>query len=261
MRAVQARRWAALASWCLSVALVGLCPGPVLALYLPSTRAPPCCWAWLGLLPGWVGLGGVVWWSVWAGGWWCSPTSFLPIPRLSTCAYWPTLPTSFAYPGPPCPLLGWSCLTYAYSLATYGWCLPLFPTSFQGYCRASPWLSYAYSLGLPLGCPVLHLLYMGLRPVTCPIPWSGASGSSTLVFGIYVYGFSLLSIGSLPWFRVYHLASQPLGCVLECRLGLLCPCVKVALATPWAVPQSLLPHRGGPEALLHSTVFHLVVDI
>lgn len=119
--------------------------------------------------------------------------------------------------------------------------------------------------GLALGCvlsctlytwgsapwPVLYLGAVLAVVVPCPL----VSMSRGSVCYLLVLTFCV------PWFRVYHLASQPLGCVLGCRLGLLCPCVKVALATPWAVPQSLLPHRGGPEALLHSTVFHLVIDL
>lgn len=167
--------------------------------------------------------------------------------------------TSFAYPGARlplfCPCAGLAMVMlwlsfYLFSGLSYGYllaypCLPLglswaplglvpvlVPYLFSGLVPGFSPAILCLLPGLALGCSVLHPLYLGLRPVTCPVPRSGASGSSTLVFGIYVYGFSLLSIGSLPWFRVYHLASQPLGCVLGCRLGLLCPCVKVALATP-----------------------------
>lgn len=156
-----------------------------------------------------VGLGGVVWWSV-VVGWECLaclplfwgtlgpmpawlptpfrgflPTSFLAYP----CCLWAGYPsTYFAYLGAtPWP-------TLAYPLAT----LCLFPGYLWPVSVLVPylfsWLLPDYFLatlcllpGLALGCPVLHLLYMGLRPVTCPVSGSYASGSSsTLSFGIYV---------------------------------------------------------------------------
>jgi hypothetical protein len=49
--------------WCMARAMSGACAG--LDWSAPtSTRAPPCCWAWLGLLPGLVGLGGGGWGGV-----------------------------------------------------------------------------------------------------------------------------------------------------------------------------------------------------
>lgn len=151
---------------------LGLCPGLGWAwagLVPPSTRAPPCCRAWLGLLPGCSRAGGgVVWWSV--VGWEC--LALLPLFWPTPAAYGlvtllPLLPCSLTYPGCPWPI-PW--LPYAYSLATYGRCLALFPTSFRGYCRASPLLPSAL-LSTALGWPVLHLPIHGAPPRDLSYTW------------------------------------------------------------------------------------------
>lgn len=135
---------------------------------------------------------------------WAHSTSFLRYFRADAClAFLPLFCLSLGYLPVPTGLpsylfcLCWPIpgLPYTYSMATYGRCLSLFPTSFRGYCRASSLLPSAL-LGLALGCPVLHLLYMGLRPVTCPVHGSCASGISTHILWYLYLGVSLLAVGS-----------------------------------------------------------------
>ena len=113
--------------------------------------------------------------GVWCGVWWAgfSSTSFachgllLAVPVLSivgsVLAYLPLFC--------PCPDL---CYGYPSTSFVLGSCL--FLGHPLGYCRASPLLSSAYYWALPWLCTALHPLLLGLRPVTCPVPGSCASG-------------------------------------------------------------------------------------
>lgn len=183
-----------------------------------------------------------------------------PVHWLPVCAYWPTLlpllPCSLTYPGCPWPILwlpaGLSLATLGLSWAPLGLVPVLVPYLFSwlllGCSLAIPWLL----LGLALGWPVLHPLYLGLRPVTCPVPWSGASGYQ------YSYPLVSISIGSVwylldsitfyvPWFRVYYLASLIIISVLGYHLGLLCPCVKGLSSTLGRFPRACYPTGVGPK--------------
>lgn len=107
---------------------------------------------------------------------------------LATSLYLLAYPsTSFAlFPDLPWLSLAYPMATLGLSWAPLGLVPVLVPYLFSwlvpGLLLAISWLL----LGLALGCPVLHLLYMGLRPVTCPVPGSGASGICTLILR-YLY--------------------------------------------------------------------------
>lgn len=161
----------------------------------------PCTYLVLGLRPwaelGWgfcrarVGLGGVMWWSV--VGWECLACLplFWPIQdAYGLVTLLPLLPCSLTYPGCPWPILwlpaGLSLATMGLSWAPLGLVPVLVPYLFSGLVPGLLLATLCLLLGLALGCPVLHLLYMGLRPVTCPVPGSCASGICTLILR-YLY--------------------------------------------------------------------------
>lgn len=154
--------------------MVGLCTWPVLVwtgLHLPSTRDPPCCWAWLGMEQGWRWC----WWGcvVECGGLRSAWLIYLfsAYPWLPPCAYWPTLPTSFlAYPG---------CLWAGYLSTSFA----LFPDL--------PWLSLAYPMATC--CPVSG--YPGTvlgstRASACPcsLPLFRASAGLTPCYPLPIAG-------------------------------------------------------------------------
>ena len=119
-------------------------------------------------------------------------------------------------------------------------CLPLLP-----YAGPLPGCIHAYprALSRPVaGLPcALHRLVLGLRPVASLV-------SSAIASGWYQYSLCTFSVScavSLSWFLFHSLASLTVVSVLRDRFGLLCPCVKVALATLGSsFYPSHLPHRG-----------------
>lgn len=117
------------------MALGRACAGLVCTYLVLGLR--PWCGPWLGLLPGWVGLGGVVWWSV--VGWECLACLPLFWPILAAYAMptlLPLLPCSLTYPGCPWPILwlpaGLSLATMGLSWAPLGLVPVLVPYLFSG---------------------------------------------------------------------------------------------------------------------------------